>query len=245
MLSVNIAHKSFADAAPLMKGFSLHIDDDEVVALVGPSGAGKSTLLNIITGVDTSFKGQIQQSDHRPVGLMFQEPRLMPWLSVLDNVLLATNTPHGQNRLRALTLLEQVGLRDMTNAYPAQLSGGMAKRVALARAVMFNPGTLLLDEPFSSLDAPAAEQLRQLLLSLKAKHGFSIVYVTHDLKEAVAIADRVLLLDANPMTLVHESLVNLPRPRHIHDQAVAAFCQPMYANFPALLSGSIAGNNSM
>ena len=121
----------------------------------------------------------------------------------------------------------------------------MSKRLALARAMMFKPGVLLMDEPFSSLDAPAAESLRQCVLSLKATSPFSIIYVTHDLKEAVAIADRVLILDANPMTLKHQEIITLPRPRYLHDKAVSDVCEPLYRAWPELLYGNADERKTM
>ncbi|MBU2978152.1 ABC transporter ATP-binding protein [Alteromonas sp. C1M14] len=239
MLNVHIKHKAYQGNHTLIRDFSLSVKANEIVALIGPSGAGKSTLLNIICGLDSQFDGDITYQQPSNVSMMFQEARLMPWLTVLENITLVAKKQSEDVTRYAYQLLEQVGLSEVANGYPGQLSGGMSKRVALARAMMFNPDILLMDEPFSSLDTPSAEALKQRVLELKNKRPFSIIYVTHDLKEAIAIADRVLVLCANPMQLVHEQIVNLPRPRHLHDDAIAALCHQLYQRYPGLLSGNV------
>ncbi|OFC72473.1 ABC transporter ATP-binding protein [Alteromonas confluentis] len=236
-MRIEVKLKAFEAATPLIADLNFSVEEGEIVALIGPSGAGKSTLLNIIAGLDTDYDGNIANVPERPVGLMFQEARLMPWLTALENITLVAPASHPDPQSEAKKLLSLVGLEKDINSYPARLSGGMAKRLALARAMMFNPGVLLMDEPFSSLDAPAAESLRRLLLTLKKEKPFSIIYVTHDLKEAVTIADRVLILDAKPMTIVHQEIISLPRPRFLHDEAVNEVCKPLYNAFPALLYG--------
>lgn len=243
-MKIHIRHKAFAETT-LISDLTIHTGENEIVALVGPSGAGKSTLLNIIAGLDKDFSGDITFDDQRPPGLMFQEARLMPWLTVQENVTLVAPPDHPDPTGEALSLLTLTGLESQAGKYPSQLSGGMSKRLALARAMMFKPGVLLMDEPFSSLDAPAAESLRQCVLSLKATSPFSIIYVTHDLKEAVAIADRVLILDANPMTLKHQEFITLPRPRYLHDKAVSDVCEPLYRAWPGLLYGNADERKTM
>lgn len=244
-MRIAVKQKTFDNLTPLIADLNFSVDDGEIIALIGPSGAGKSTLLNIIAGLDTDYDGSIALHAERPVGLMFQEARLMPWLTVLENVTLVAPVNHPDPEREATRLLALVGLEKDLHSYPARLSGGMSKRLALARSMMFNPGVLLMDEPFSSLDAPAAESLRRLLLSLKNKQSFSIIYVTHDLKEAVTIADRVLILDAKPMTIVHQEIISLPRPRFLHDEAVNEVCKPLYNAFPALLYGDTDRRDQM
>ncbi|MFA3791153.1 ABC transporter ATP-binding protein [Aliiglaciecola sp. SL4] len=239
MLTVDIHNKVFEADVSIIKNLNFSVDKNEIVALIGPSGAGKSTLLNLIAGLDEQFEGTITSPNcaMHNIGLMFQEARLMPWLTVLENVVLVAEGRKDKQRVEqdALEILKLVGMEGHENAYPKQLSGGMTKRVALARAFMFNPEVLLMDEPFASLDAPSAEQLRQKLLILQQQMHSSILYVTHDLTEAVAIADRIIFLSEKPMTVIEERKVTLPRPRYLHDPEVGDICQFFYRQFPDLL----------
>lgn len=236
MMHIHIESKYF-DQKAIIEDFRLQIKPREILALIGPSGAGKSTLLSIIGGLDSDYKGDIHCTDnnHHRIGMMFQEARLMPWMTVVDNVHLVAQ--EGTPKSAAIHLLQQVGMGDFLNAYPNQLSGGQSRRVALARAFMYQPDMLLMDEPFSSLDAPSAQALRHQLLALKSTRPMSIIYVTHDLKEAITIADSVCILSHSPMTLLHSEPIHLDRPRHINDSAVDACSQRLARQFPALLSG--------
>ncbi|GAB2697485.1 ABC transporter ATP-binding protein [Aliiglaciecola sp. 3_MG-2023] len=239
MLTIDIQNKSFDSDVSIIKNLHFSVDKNEIVALIGPSGAGKSTLLNLIAGLDEEFEGTITSAScaTHNIGLMFQEARLMPWLTVLENVLLVAEGRKDKQKAKqdALDILKLVGMESHEHAYPKQLSGGMTKRVALARAFMFNPEVLLMDEPFASLDAPSAEQLRQKLLILQQQMSSSILYVTHDLTEAVAIADRIIFLTEKPMTVIEQREVSLPRPRYLHDPEVSEICQFFYRQFPDLL----------
>jgi len=223
MMNVRISTKAYANSAvPVIKDLNFNLERGEVLAIVGPSGAGKSSLLNLIAGVDTQFDGQIfspsPDAKRFSVGIMFQEARLMPWLSVLENVCLVSESQKSTLAIqRACQLLDDVGLMGMAEQYPNQLSGGMQRRVALARALMAEPDILLLDEPLVSLDQPAATQLRELLLSVWQARQFSIVYVTHQLDEAVAMADRILFLSTSPARIIREEIIDLPRPRQQQD----------------------------
>lgn len=235
MLNIAIRSKAYIPEISVIKNLLFSVNKNEIVALIGPSGAGKSTLLNLIAGIDNEFDGEIITSlpDMPKIGLMFQDARLMPWLTVLENIQMVADS--SQSKVNASHILNSVGLAEYQDAYPAQLSGGISKRVALARAFVFNPNVLLMDEPFSSLDVPSAEQLRQTLLLLQKQTSSSIVYVTHDLSEAVSIADRILFLSAKPMTLIEQVSVTLPRPRSLHDPEVAKMCQFFYTQYPDLL----------
>lgn len=249
MLNVDIEHKCFQSDETVIGKLRFAVEKNEIVALIGPSGAGKSTLLNLIAGLDTQFEGSISSDNEDPpkIGLMFQEARLMPWLTVLENVLLVAD-PHCETKAaeqQAKEILHLVGMDGYLSAFPAQLSGGMTKRVALARAFMFKPSVLLMDEPFASLDAPSAEKLRHQLITLQQQMGSSIVYVTHDLKEAVAIADRILFLSPKPMSLLSEERILLGRPRYTHDPEVAEICQLFYQRFPALLCAEAKNTQSL
>lgn len=194
----------------------------EVVSLVGPSGCGKSTLLRIIAGLDTQYAGQVRihgdapQLHSRHVGFVFQEPRLLPWLTVAENVGFELGRA-GAKHPRVLELLAEVGLAECANAYPKQLSGGMAQRAAIARGLFTQPSLLLLDEPFSAVDAFTRMRLQDLLLSIAAHHGTTLLLVTHDVKESVYLSDRVVVLGARPGRINGEVVVPMARPRDRRD----------------------------
>lgn len=202
--------KSFGDNV-VLDGIDLTIGAGEIVALVGRSGSGKSTLLRILGGLEDADRGSVTV-DAQPT-FVFQEARLIPWLPVVRNV--ALGRPRPRNRRGdeeiARTLLEQVGLRERAEAWPLTLSGGEAQRVALARALVAHPTLLLLDEPFGALDALTRLAMHDLLLGLHAEHGFGVLLVTHDVTEAVTLADRVLVLEDG--RIAEEVAVELPRPR--------------------------------
>ncbi|MET8654523.1 ABC transporter ATP-binding protein [Nocardia aurea] len=195
----------------VLDGIDLDIAAGEIVALVGRSGSGKSTLLRVIGGLETADRGSVTV-DAQPT-FAFQEARLIPWLPVVRNVALGRPRPRNRRRDQefARTVLEQVGLRERADAWPLTLSGGEAQRVALARALVANPRLLLLDEPFGALDALTRLSMHELLLGLHAEHGFGVLLVTHDVTEAVTLADRVLVLDDG--RIADEVPIDLPRPR--------------------------------
>lgn len=248
MIDIHIKEKAFEQKC-IIKDLRFTVESGELVVLFGPSGAGKSTLLNLIAGLDTAFVGSVklnhieqrdsdfQQHDPHSVGLMFQEARLMPWLSALENVALVAKPSQENAKRRASQLLQDVGLGDYLHAFPNQLSGGMCKRVALARAFMYAPPLLMMDEPFSSLDAPSAHQLRQQLLALQTDNNNAVLYVTHDLKEAVTIADRILFLSHHPMQIIGAEEINLDKPRDINSSAVNDLCIQLHARYPVLVTG--------
>jgi len=236
-LSVSIRAKRFANGNLAIENLSFTAKPGEFVAIVGPSGAGKSTLLKIISGLDTAFDGTLQLPCAHTLGFMFQEPRLMPWLTVQQNLQLVDKTAEGS---RLQTALQQVGLNDCAQLFPGQLSGGMQRRVALLRAFLVAPQLLLMDEPFQSLDAPNAEQLRSLLLDLWQASKPTVLFVTHNLSEALSLADRVLFLTPGPSRIALEWPVDLPRPRAQHSAAVQAMRSELLACYPDLLKGSLA-----
>ena len=188
----------------------------EFVCLFGPSGTGKTTLLNMIAGIDRDYAGRIAIPGHPRLGYVFQEPRLLPWLTVRQNLELVSSEGDLIDQL-----LDQVGLADCAATYPQFLSLGMARRVAMARAFAVRPDILLLDEPFVSLDADNADRLRTLLADLWHTHPTTTVLVTHDLHDAVQLADRILFFSARPARLLRQVAVDLPRPRL--GEAVAGF----------------------
>ena len=203
--------KAFGDTV-VLHGLDLDIAPGEIVALVGASGSGKSTLLRVLAGLSREHTGDVTVPDERAVA--FQEARLFPWRRTLANVLLGVrrgSLPRGEAEARARAVLAEVGLEHRLDAWPLTLSGGEAQRAALARALVGEPRLLLLDEPFGALDALTRITAQQLLLQLWERHRFAVLLVTHDVREAVALADRVLVLDGG--RLRHEVTVDLPRPR--------------------------------
>jgi NitT/TauT family transport system ATP-binding protein len=199
---------------PVIDRLDLEVGRQEVVALVGPNGSGKSTLLRLIAGLLPPGRGAIATSGS--VGLVFQEPRLLPWRSTIDNVtypLELQAIPVAERRERGRALLAQVGVEGFVDARPGELSGGMRQRVAIARALAREPAILLLDEPFSALDALTRERFDVELLHLWARIGTTILLVTHDVREALFLADRVVVLSERPARIAGEVRSPLPRPR--------------------------------
>ena len=197
----------------------------EFVCIVGPSGVGKTTLLNILTGLmqpsdgGVIFEGSTVKSPPEGLAVVFQDysRSLMPWLSVLDNVALplrSAGVKKVERRRRATQALTEVGLKDFTPAYPWQLSGGMQQRVAIARALASNPRAIVMDEPFASVDAQTRSDLEDLMLNVRDHLNITVVLVTHDIDEAVYLADRVLVLSGKPATVTALVEVDLPKPRH-------------------------------
>ncbi|MBW6435192.1 ABC transporter ATP-binding protein [Actinoplanes hulinensis] len=202
--------RAFGDTV-VLDGADLTVGRGEVVALLGGSGSGKSTLLRALAGLDPEATGDITVPDH--YGVVFQEHRLLPWKRVADNV--ALGVPGAGARARALAALTEVGLGDRGDAWPAELSGGQAQRVAVARALVREPELLLLDEPFGALDALTRLRMQQLLQRLRDRHGFAALLVTHDVDEALLLADRALVLEGG--RIAEELPIVLPRPRHQDD----------------------------
>ncbi len=197
-----------------LAGLSLRIAAGELVALVGPSGCGKTTFLNIVAGLDRDYVGEVRlapRPDGRParVGYVFQEPRLLPWRTVYENIALVL--PPDRADAVVKDMLTAVGLPGAQDLYPPQLSVGMSRRVAIARAFAIEPDLLLMDEPFVSLDHDTVEQLRELLLTLWRARPTTVLFVTHDLREALVLADRLVLLSAPPAHVVGEVEVSLAR----------------------------------
>lgn len=244
MLKVDIREKRYngrnaGGAHIALRELHFQVEPGQFTCLIGPSGCGKSTLINIINGLDQAVDGSVTLDGRPPtdgVSTMFQTPRLMPWLSVLDNVLLVLDADAAA-RQRAIELLDAMGLGEVLDTYPNRLSGGMQRRVALARAFAIRPRLLLLDEPFVSLDAPVANRLRNMLIELWQRHASTVLFVTHDLREALALGDRVLFLSPGPAHLVLDHPVTLARPRLPDDTAVTALHDQLLRTHPDLLAG--------
>lgn len=203
---------------PVLEGVDLQVEEGEFVSLVGPSGSGKSTLLRAIAGLLTPQRGGIQRAcPQEEVGFLFQEDALLPWRTALDNVALGLRIrgwPRERARKEAGAWLERLGLSGLGHRFPHQLSGGQRKRVALAQVLALKPRLLLMDEPFASLDAILRTQVTQDLLSLVEEEGIAVLLVTHDLEEAISLADRVCLLSQGPRArIIQEHRIPFSRPR--------------------------------
>ncbi|WP_084544974.1 ABC transporter ATP-binding protein [Derxia gummosa] len=226
LLDVDLRAKHYGPRR-ILDAIRFSIAPGEVVSLVGPSGCGKSTLLRLVAGLDRDYDGRIALAGStlrgvtREIGFVFQEPRLFPWLSAADNVAFDSGRK-GRDDAHALGLLREVGLDGHADALPRSLSGGQAQRVAIARGLYTRPRLLLLDEPFSAVDAFTRMKLQDLLLGVARHHGIALLLVTHDLDEAIYLSDRVLVLDADPGRLRRELRVPLPHPRDRRDLALAA-----------------------
>ena len=220
LAEIQIAGKAFTDPLTRQRRLILEhvhvaLDAGELVAIVGPSGCGKTTLLQLIAGLDDDFEGSIQWTGcadgQRPrLGYVFQNPRLLPWLTLRRNIELVMDS--GANQRQSVDdLLKSIGLRDSAEMHANRLSVGMQRRAALARAFAVRPRLLLMDEPFVSLDAPTARQLRLLLLDLLGRAGPTVIFVTHDLQEAAMLADRIIFLSTSPASILGETSVDIER----------------------------------
>src|SRR5271166_5082892 len=211
LLDVRIARKRVANAAgqpvEILSNLAFRLKAGQVGALIGPSGCGKTTCMRIVAGLDQGFEGAVQRPAG-PVAMVFQEPRLLPWRTVEDNIRLAAPRV---TEAELAALLKPLGLQDHRAHFPGELSLGLARRVALARAFAVRPSLLLLDEPFVSLDAPLARQLQRDLARLVASRGITTVLVTHDVQQAIALADRIFVLSARPAHVIGEIRVAKPR----------------------------------
>jgi NitT/TauT family transport system ATP-binding protein len=207
------------DAIVAVQDVTLSIKDGEVVSLIGPSGCGKSTLLNMGSGLYAPSEGEVLVDGDRVEGpndhvaFMLQKDLLLPWRTIRQNVELGQEikgTPSRQRRARALELLEKCRLAQFADHYPHQLSGGMRQRAALARTLAVNPTVLLMDEPFSALDAQTKMILQQDLAETLAREGKTALFITHDLAESVALSDRILVMSQRPGTIISEIVVDIP-----------------------------------
>lgn len=224
MLKVEGLTKIYGDGTLALSGLSLRFGAGEIVALVGGSGCGKSTLVRLIAGLDVPSDGRILIDGtivDRPspnVGVVFQEPRLLPWLTVADNIGFGLDAfPRHERADRIGKALHAIGLQGYGPRWPRELSGGQAQRVALARALVPEPAVLLLDEPFSALDAMTRSALHEQVLALWTERRPTLLIATHDIDEAVVLADRVVVMRPHPGRVADLLSVELPRPRHRRD----------------------------
>lgn len=227
-MSIEVQNVSRAfKGEPAVQRVSFEAEKGEIVGLLGTSGCGKSTILRAISGLDTGYtgtvaiEGEARRGTSEDLGIIFQEPRLMPWLTVLNNVCFGLKGKSAENKQKARELLKVVGLEEFEHYYPKQLSGGMAQRTAIARALVTEPDTLLLDEPFSALDAFTKLQLQDMLLDLWQSYKPTMVIVTHDIDEALTLCDRIVILKGQPGELYKNIEITQPKPRGKGDPELA------------------------
>ncbi|MFI5911732.1 ABC transporter ATP-binding protein [Dactylosporangium sp. NPDC051541] len=228
-IELRAATKRFRGSSGIMtavQDLTISIRPGEFVAIVGPTGCGKSTTLSLVSGLEPASSGEVLVRGEpvrgipAGIGYMFQQDAILPWRSVLDNVSTGPRyrgVPKKQARQAAATWVDRVGLSGFEGYYPHQLSGGMRKRVALAQTLVNDPQILLMDEPFSALDVQTRGLMQDELLRLWAGSGAAVIFVTHDLEEAIALADRVVVLTAVPATMKAEFAIDLPRPRDVEE----------------------------
>lgn len=204
MLSIKIKEKKF-DNKLIFKDFKLDIDSSDFISIIGPSGCGKTTLLKMISSLDINFEGSIRYKNKieeiQKLSYIFQDSRLLPWLSVKENILLVSEN---KNEKEISQLLEEFSLSDYENSFVKELSGGMKRRVSIIRAFINKPEVILLDEPFVSLDYPSAQVLRKFVYKFYKSFKPIIIFVTHDLKEAMFLSDRILFLKGKPSSIILE-----------------------------------------
>jgi len=231
--NVSLTYRGSGRAAvAAVAGISLAVDDGEFVAIVGPSGCGKTSLLKLALGLEARTGGTIRiggetvERPRRDVGVVFQTPVLLPWRTVLQNVMLPADIQHlprAQARRDALELLALAGLKDFADKYPYELSGGMQQRAGIVRALVHDPRVLLMDEPFAALDALTREAMSIELQRIWMARPKTIVFVTHNIAEAVLLADRVVVMSARPGRVAEIVEVDLPRPRDFDMEARREF----------------------
>jgi sulfonate transport system ATP-binding protein len=225
MLLIEELHKRFSNGFVGLGSIDLTVNRSEIISLIGTSGCGKSTILRIIAGLSFPSSGTVRIDDqiitkpHPEISIIFQESRLMPWLTVWENIQFGLqHLPKTQRNLLTGEIIEKVGLTQFAKALPKELSGGMAQRVAIARALVTNPSILLLDEPFSALDAFTRLSLQDHLLQIWEYDRPTMILVTHDVEEALMLSDRVIVMRGNPGRIHQEFAIDLPRPRRRTDQ---------------------------
>ncbi|CAI8829186.1 ABC transporter ATP-binding protein [Methylocaldum szegediense] len=234
-IQIQIVRKTYrpkgeTEAPLILKDLSIRLGSGEFACLVGPSGCGKTTLLNIAAGLDRDFEGSVRietDTDKPHIGYVFQNPRLIPWRTVRENIELAL--PKEADPAYIDHLFEVVGLADAQNVFPERLSLGMSRRVALVRAFAVNPDLLLMDEPFVSLDPPTARRVRELVVTLWQERPHTVLFVTHDLREAIELADRLIFLSSQPTSVICDIPVDIPRLER-NETAIETFRQQLYAD---------------
>jgi ABC-type nitrate/sulfonate/bicarbonate transport system ATPase subunit len=216
----------------VLAGLSLSVTAGAFRTIVGPSGCGKTTLLHILAGLESPDEGYVTLPGDGQLGFVFQEPRLLEWRTVGENLgfaLEATEIPKSDYDNRITEAIGTVGLSDFRDEYPRTLSGGMQQRVALARALCIEPDVLLMDEPFASLDEITARELRRDLLELWQENSITILFVTHDIREAIVLSDTISILSRKPADIITSVDITSPRPRKLTDDVTADYYQRIFS----------------
>jgi len=247
-LNINISKKEYEDKNQnssniAIKDMNFYVPQGQFCSLVGPSGCGKTTLLNMLSGLDEKVEGTINYNDGTkpkewPIGYMFQEARLIPWLTVRENVEVVTNQSNDSIELGKKLIIE-MELEKYMQSFPSQLSGGMQRRVAIARAFVNKPKILLLDEPFISLDQNVANLLRKILLRSWQNQKTTIIFVTHDIREAIFLSDRIIFLSKGPSKVIHDLNINIKRPRKVENKDIENIRNNLLKKYPNILAGII------
>lgn len=238
-LRIDIRRKAYRSkrttTGAIIENLRLEVGSGEFVCLVGPSGCGKTTLLNLVAGLDRDYTGSIElallERAEPRLGYVFQNPRLLPWRTVRENIALAL--PEDHDPAYVDHLFDVVGLAAAREVYPERLSVGMGRRAALVRAFAINPDLLLMDEPLVSLDPPTARRIRKLIVRLWRERPHTVLFVTHDIGEAIELGDRLVFLSASPARLVADVRIDLPRDQRDAAQ-VDAFRRGLRREYPAL-----------
>lgn len=234
-LKINNVGREF-NGKKVVQNISFEAAPGEIIGLLGKSGCGKSTVLRAVSGLDNDYEGTVEINGtvssgvDKSTGFIFQEPRLMPWLNALENITFGLKGSKEEQQKLGRKYLTDVGLAAHEELYPKELSGGMAQRVAIARALITSPEVLLLDEPFSALDAFTKMQLQDLLLNIWREYNTTIVLVTHDIEEATYLCDKIVVLKDQPGTVGHELTLNEPRPRDRGSAELAAYKTEILGN---------------
>lgn len=239
MLDININSKKYQDNK-IIENLKLEIKDNEFISMIGPSGCGKTTLLNIISNIDKDYLGSISFDNkdiaNSNIGIMFQDSRLIPWLTIFENIMLVSINKDEELIIQSLI---EVGLEEYINSYAKELSGGMQRRAALVRAFINKPDVLLLDEPFISLDYPTAQALRGDFMNFYKKYKPTVVFITHDLKEAISLSQRVIFLDSKPMKIVLDYENKKDFSSNLENLEIEKIKEELLLTYPSILSGSI------
>ena len=229
----------------VLKNVNFKVKSNEFICIVGPSGCGKTTLMNMIGGIVSLDQNQVEMikqqknSKEDNFGYVFQTSRLLPWLTVMENVELVCEKKKIDKK-KIVNLLKSFGLEDFINFYPKSISGGMRRKVALARALINDPSVLLMDEPFVSLDQPTSENLYEVLINYKKKNPITVIFITHVLKEALLLGDRILFFSKNPGTIVFDYKVNSKKkPLTLDNISIDKEYKVLKKRHPQLLQGLI------